>query len=136
MDNIVFNDVLMGDQPVRRPRTYRHRPSQLMDTYTEKGIRDRFRFKRRSIEFICDIVDEDLRRPTNRNHALSVEVQVLAGLRFLASGSSYQVGADVVGIDKSTLCRVVNKFCESLVSKKNCFIRFPFDDDKKKRNIN
>ena len=91
MDNVIFNDVVMRDLPVRRPRTYRHRPSQLMDTYTEKEIHDRFRFCRRSIDFICDIVDEDLRRPTNRNHALSVEIQVLASLRFLASGSFYQV---------------------------------------------
>ena len=60
MDNVLLNDVIMRDLPVRRPRTYRHRPSQLMDTYTEKEIHDRFRFCRRSIEFICDIVDEEI----------------------------------------------------------------------------
>ena len=116
MDNVIFNDVVMRDLPVRRPRTYRHRPSQLMDTYTEKEIHDRFRFCRRSIDFICDIVDEDLRRSTNRNHALSVEIQVLASLRFLASGSFYQVGADVIGIDESTVCRVLTTFVLSLSS--------------------
>ena len=33
----------------------------------------------------------------------SVEIQVLAGLRFLASGCFYQVDADILGIDKSSV---------------------------------
>ena len=40
----------------------------------------------------------------------------------------------MVGIDESTVCRVVNNFCKSLVSKKNRFIRFPFTDDEKTEN--
>ena len=61
MDNIVMNDIVMDNVVAsRRPRTYRHRPSQLLDTFTETEIHDRYRFTRSSIEYICDIVDEDL----------------------------------------------------------------------------
>ena len=49
------------------------------------------------------MVRQDLQRPTRRNHALSVETQVLASLRFLASGCFYQVDADILGIDKNRL---------------------------------
>ena len=79
MENVLYNNVLMNDYPAR---VYRHRPSQLLDTFPEEEIRSRYRFRRDSIQFICDIVEPDLRRPTFRNHAL-VEQQVLASLRFL-----------------------------------------------------
>ena len=112
MNNIVMNNVVMGNL-ARRPRTYRHRPSQLLDNFTEAEIHDRYRFTRPSIQYIIDLVEDDLRRPTFRNHALSVEIQVLVSLRFLASGCFLQVDADIFGIDKSTASRVVTKFSTS-----------------------
>ena len=45
---------------VRRPRNHRHRSSPLLDTFTDAEIRDRYRFRRDAIAFICDIVDYDL----------------------------------------------------------------------------
>ena len=50
---------------------------------------------------------------------------MLASLRFLASGSFQQVVGDVLGIDKSSVSRVVTHFSESLVNKKHLFIKFP-----------
>ena len=126
MNNTLFNNNLVVHrhfQP-RRPRVYRHRPSQLQDTFTDEEIRNRYRFRRNSINFICNIVRQDLQRPT----------QVLASLRFLASVFFYQVDADVLGIDKSTVCRVLDRFCRALVAKKNDFIKFPFTDAKKDKN--
>ena len=113
---------------------YRHRPSQLLDVFTDEEIRNRYRFRRHSIAYICHIVDADLRRPTMRNHALSVETQVLTSLRYLASGCFFQVDGDVMGIDKSSVSRVVQGFCEAIVAKKNQFIQFPITDDEKARN--
>ena len=119
MNNALFNNVVL-QQPFRRrrPRVYRHRPSQLQDTFTNEEIRNRYRFRRESIALLCQIVRQDLERPTQCNHALSVETQVLASLRFLASGCFYQVDADILGIDKSTVCRVLERFCRALVAKK------------------
>ena len=76
-----------------------------------------------------------MRRKTRRNHALAMETQVLASLRFLASGCFYQVDADILGIHKSSVCRVVKEFCEALVSKSDRFIliRFPFTGAEKVR---
>jgi hypothetical protein len=65
---------------------------------------------------------------------LSVETQVLASLRFLASGCFFQVAADIAGIDKSSVSRVVLDFCKSIVSKSQDFVKFPFSDDKKNEN--
>ena len=137
MNNVLFNNHVMGPGVIprrRRPRVYRHRPSQLLDVYTDEEIRDRYRFRRNSIAYICDLVDADLRRPTIRNHALSVETQVLTSLRYLASGCFYQVDADIMGIDKSSVSRVVHGFCKAIVAKGNQFIRFPRTDDEKSQN--
>ena len=136
MDNVLLdNNILMNIFPARRrPRVYRHRPSQLLDTFTDEEIRDRYRFRRDSIRFICDVVEPDIQRPTQRNHALSVEQQVLASLRFLASGCFYQVSGDILGIDKSSVCRVVKGFCESLLSQSERFINFPLTAAEKSNN--
>ena len=70
--------------------------------------------------------------PTRRNDALSVETQVLASMRFLASGCFYQVDADVLGIHKSSVCRALKGFCEALVSKSD---RFHLRTHEKNENI-
>ena len=134
MNNVLFNNHVIGPGIVpraRRPRVYRHHPSQLLDTYTEEEIRDRYRFRWDSIQYICDLVDGDLRRPTNRNHALSVETQVLTSLRYLASDGFMQLNGDVIGIDKSSVSRVVHDFCKAIVAKKDQFVLFPFTNQKK-----
>ena len=76
-------------------------------------------------------VYNDLVRPTRRNHALTVEMQVLIGLRFLACGSFQQVMEDVIDVDKFTVSWTVNSFCNAIQQKCPDFIRFPFRDDEK-----
>lgn len=136
MNNVLFNNRVMGNgiAAARRPRVYRHRPSQLLDVFTEEEIRDRYRFRRNSVAFISDLVNDDLERPTQRNHALSVETQVLVSLRYLASGCFFQVAADLDGIDKSSVSRVVLDFCKSIVSKRHDFVKFPFSDNERNEN--
>ena len=136
MNNALFNNNLVINRHLnrRRPRTYRHRPSPLSDTFTDEEIRQRYRFRRNSIAFICNVVRNDIERPTKRNHALSAETQVLASLRFLASGCFYQVDADILGIDKSTVCRIVERFSRALIAKKKDFIKFPFTTAEKDEN--
>ena len=60
-----------------------------------------------SILFITDLLTGDLCRDTRRNHALQPLTQVLVALRFYASCSFLQVVGDTVGVDKSTVSRVV-----------------------------
>ena len=132
--NNIFNAALYGNAigfARRRPRQYRLRDCPLLDVYTDKEIRDRFRFRRDSIDFIVDLLYLDLVRHTNRNHALSVKTQVLIALRFFASGSFQQVIGDIIGVDKSTVSRTVYKFCKAIIRHKQQFIQFPFTEDEK-----
>ena len=126
--------MILRENNVRRERTYRLRESPLWDnSYTDEEIRNRFRFRRDSIVYLIELLHNDLVRPTNWNHALSVETQVLAALRFLACGAFKQVVGDSIGIDKSTSSRIVVAFCNALNRRAGDFIKFPFDDDEKNK---
>ena len=127
MNNILYNDNYL---PIRRrPREYRRRLSMLLDTYPDEEIRERYRFNRENIAYICELLYDDLARETMRNQALSVSAIVQAGLRFLATNSFQQVVGDVVGIRRSTTCKVVHEFTEALCRHKGEFIVCPRDDE-------
>ena len=48
------------------------------------------------IQFITDTLAPNLERPTERNHALKPQEQVLVALRRFASGSFLEVVGDIV----------------------------------------
>uniref|UniRef100_A0A8C5DIE3 Putative nuclease HARBI1 n=1 Tax=Gouania willdenowi TaxID=441366 RepID=A0A8C5DIE3_GOUWI len=74
------------------------------------------------------LVRPELQRRTRRSHSMSVEEQVLIALRFYASGSFYQVVGDSIGVDKSTVSKVVKAESVTLASLVNQFVCFPRDD--------
>ena len=76
---------------------------------------------------ITDLLAEDLRRKTQRNHPISALQQVLIALRFYASGSFLQVIGDTIGVDKSTVSRVVTNVSLALVAKQQQYIKWPKD---------
>jgi len=81
----------------RRERHFGNKDALSLD-FTDEELRERYRFGRESIMFLSDLVRNDLERETRRNHALTVEQQVMITLRFLASGSFLQVIGDTLGI--------------------------------------
>jgi nuclease HARBI1 len=77
---------------------------------------------------IVDLVKDDLTTSTRRSHAVPPNLQVLVALRYLASNSFQQVVGDTIQCDKSTVCRILNKFCISLCRRMNQFIKYPSGD--------
>ena len=71
---------------LRRERHFRNKNGLSLDLNDDE-LRQRYRFGREGILYLADLLREDLTRPTNRNHALTVEQQVMVALRFFASGS-------------------------------------------------
>lgn len=80
----------------RKERIFRSN-EELSLNFTDEELRARYRFGRQGIIFLADLLRDKLTRPTMRNHALSVEQQVMVALRFLASGSFLQVIGDTLG---------------------------------------
>ena len=79
--------------PTKR-RTF-HLQLDPLTSYTDSKLRCRYRFGRDAIDYIVGLVADDIMPETNRNHAVSVEMQVLITLRYLASGSFLQVIGDI-----------------------------------------
>ena len=98
--NLSLNRV---NQLPRKRRTFRRQLDPLT-SYTDSELRCRYRFGRDAINYIVGLVEDDIMPETNRNHAISAEMQVLITLRYLASGSFLQVIGDTfLGFDKSTV---------------------------------
>ena len=130
-------DLLFGNlqEARRRPRQFRYNKVPF-ELYTDEELRVRFRFGRESIGFITDVLTDDLQRKTRRNHALQPVDQVLIALRFFASGSFLQVVGDTIGVDKSTVSRVVMDVARALVAKQHRFIQWPTTNAELLRNKN
>ncbi|XP_063400222.1 putative nuclease HARBI1 [Mytilus trossulus] len=119
-------DLAFFHVPIQRKE--RTSKEELTVDYTDTELRARYRFGREGILFLSDLVRDRLTRQTNRNHALSVEQQTMVTLRFLASGSFLQVIGDLydtLGLDKSTVSRVVDSVLDALCEKRNEFIQWP-----------
>ena len=116
-----------GVRPIytRRDRNF-NLNGNLLDGLFEAEVKSRYRFSRDSIQYITDTLAPDLERPTERNHALKPQEQVLVALRFFASGSFLELVGDTVGgIPKCTVSRIVSRVSTALARKQNQFIRWP-----------
>ncbi|XP_028395313.1 putative nuclease HARBI1 [Dendronephthya gigantea] len=128
-------DVLQFVVPIRnfprRQRRYRHDNVNIRGL-TDAELRIRYRFGYQAINYITNLLYDDLIRDTKRNFSLIPDVQVLIALRFFASGSFLQVIGDTFGVDKSTVSRVVRDVCLALSNKREQFIRWPSNQEKEK----
>lgn len=111
--------------PQIRERRFQQREIDL-DELTDEELRSRYRFGRESIKFLVGNLKDDLQR---RNHALSPTLQVLAALRFFASGSFLQIIGDTIGLPKSTVSRIATDVSKALVNKQEEFINFPTEPE-------
>ena len=74
--NLSLNRV---NQLPRKRRTFRRQLDPLT-LYTDSELRCRYRFGRDAINYIVGLVADDIMPETNRNHAVSAEMQVLITL--------------------------------------------------------
>lgn len=74
------------------------RGSNSFDHWTDNELWKRYRFGRNGIEYLASVLKDDVERPTQRNRALTVKMQILIALRFYASGSFLQLFGDTLGI--------------------------------------
>ena len=108
----------------RREKHYRGTNPLLME-FSDEQLRQRYRFGRDSINYLAGELRGDLERLTNKGTAISVEQQVMIALRFYASGAQMQVVGDTMGLDKSTVSRVIEDVTNALVDRKDQYIRWP-----------
>ena len=78
----------------RKARDYYRELVDPLNHYSEEDLRSRYRFGREGINFMVELLSQEIASSTKRSHSLSVTEQVLVTLRFLASGSFLEVIGD------------------------------------------
>lgn len=99
-----------------------------LENYNDHELLRRYRFDRKTIEYICDIVRDDLSPKTCFGGAIPVEIRVCTALRYLASSGAFQLGiGDQHGISQPSVSRFVWEFVDSFIKHLDTFIKFPSD---------
>jgi hypothetical protein len=109
---------------LRKERVVRDRCNPL-EIYTDTECVQRFRFDRKSISDLCQLLSEDLQRPTRRSQALPVVLQVCTDLRFYSQGAFYRATGDCLNLSKASQSRCVFSVSKALAKRVNRFIKFP-----------
>ncbi|GMH02397.1 hypothetical protein Nepgr_004236 [Nepenthes gracilis] len=97
----------------------------------EEGFRYFFRMSKKTFEYICSLVRQDLisRPPSGliniEGRLLSVEKQVAIALRRLASGESQVLVGSSFGVGQSTVSQITWRFIESLEEHAKHHIKWP-----------
>ena len=106
---------------MRRERILRDRNNPL-DYDDDDRLILNYRLPRTLILYLIDIFQDEVQPQTNRNHEIHPSLQVMIALRFLATGSLYSTIADSAGVSRSSVCRIVKRFCGALSSRISDFI--------------
>ncbi|KAG0427546.1 hypothetical protein HPB47_025404 [Ixodes persulcatus] len=116
--------VIFAAWMLSRVRVFRDR-FHPFDVFDEEGLQRRFRFGRDGIMYIADVLASDLTRPTRRNHATPVVIQVLLALKFFATGTFLITAGDFLHLHESTASRCVRRVALALAKQAPHFIRWP-----------
>ncbi|XP_064596850.1 putative nuclease HARBI1 [Liolophura sinensis] len=100
---------------IRRERVFRDRTHPL-DVLNGGDVVARYRVDRRAFLQVVDFLTPALERPTNRNHAIPVVLQVLTALRYYASGSFQSLVSDLHGISVPSTSRIVRSVTTAIVN--------------------
>lgn len=123
MANRVVYDLVLR-RNLRRDRIFRDRTNPF-DVYDDVDLYSRFRFRRADILDLCNVIEDDIDHPFQRKGSLTPLMQLMIALRFYASGCFQEVVGDLFGVDKSTVCRVINRVSRAFANRLNEYVRMP-----------
>ena len=119
--------ILLGDRIARglaRQRIFRDRRYPL-EIYDDVDMYERYRFTRRGVMKLLDILEPHLQPPTMRSHAIDYRIQVFTALKFYATGTVHNNHGDHHGISKASASRIVRRVTKCLVRLKDDHVKFP-----------
>ncbi len=78
--------------------------------YDDAEFFERFRFRKDTFKFVCDLVESNLRKWNRNLRAITVKLKVAAALPFYAPGKFLlDVGDGLGGIHKATISRIATE---------------------------
>ncbi|XP_021194917.3 putative nuclease HARBI1 [Helicoverpa armigera] len=105
---------------------HRRRIPDRMDIFSKydgEDFRIRYRISKHAVLQIRNILD--IEPLTERNKPINGLTQLLIFLRFIATGTSQAVLDDLIGIHKSTVCRIIQRVSRKLAELSSAYIKMP-----------
>lgn len=96
-----------------RRQIYRSRIN--FEICSAKVFIERFRISASAAEKVLNAIGPLIIHRTNINHALNPKQQILVALHFFGTGNQYHAVADMHGIHKSTVCRIVDRVSKAIL---------------------
>ena len=78
-----------------------------MNQFTDDKFKERFRLPKPAVEYLINILNNDLKPSIFRPLSLTVEEKVVAALRYFASGSFQTIVGDSYNISQSSSSRII-----------------------------
>uniref|UniRef100_A0AAR2LKZ6 Putative nuclease HARBI1 n=1 Tax=Pygocentrus nattereri TaxID=42514 RepID=A0AAR2LKZ6_PYGNA len=115
----------LASRQIRRQRIFRDHEDFFAND-DDDWLMSRFRFPRAILLTLCAELGPDLERPTLRNRAIPVHLQVLTTLGFLATGCFQRELADRSGISQPSLSSMMSGVLSGIIKLTGRYIRFPY----------
>lgn len=125
--NVFEDDDDEGEQ--RPPPVPVYSPVNYLDEFFR-----RFRFNRQGIDYLAELLGEELGSMSDRGRPLPMQVSVVAALRYLCTADRQLDVADTLHISQPSVSRIIAKVIDGLNERKNRFIRFPTEPAAVRRN--
>ncbi|CAN9506912.1 unnamed protein product [Ophioblennius macclurei] len=113
---------------IRMGRVFRDHQDFL--AHDDEWLMSHFRFPRAVLLDLCAELGPALDRPTRRNHAIPVHMQVLTTLGLLATGSFQRELADRSGISQSSMSALMSSVLDGINNMTSRYIKFPYTGSK------
>ena len=110
----------------KKPKVYRQR-TNILTQYSDQQLIETYRFDKAAIQYIVNLISEQITSNTSRAKALTSEQKVLIALKFYATGNSFRQIAETIGVTKSSVSRSIRQVSAALCSHSKEFIKFPTD---------
>ncbi|XP_055997802.1 putative nuclease HARBI1 [Ostrea edulis] len=111
----------------KKTRVYRH----FNHDFNDSEYKERYRFSKESVNFITDLLEPELCRPTLRSYSLSALSQVAMALRYYATGDNMKTIGDTLGFHKSSVSRSIHDVSQALTDLASRFIKWPSTEGEK-----
>jgi len=98
-----------------------------VESLTDDELFQSTRFPRQAVHEIINLLHDDLKRQTERSHAVPVDTQVLAALQFYSSGSFQWMLGRSAGLSQASVSRIITGVTDALCKLANRTIMFPLN---------
>jgi len=98
-----------------------------LESISDEELFQSTRFPRHAVYELIHLLHDDLKRQTERSHAVPVDTQVLAALQFYSSGSFQWMLGRSAGLSQASISRIITAVTNAVCKLANTAIKFPLN---------